>query len=264
MNKKQSLVWTFSKPDSPTKCGILLGTIHISNNFTQKLINSLAQNLATCDCLLLETDLDDMQRTSGDNYYHLDDNQLLTDFMAPKQYEKLRKSLLKKFSFDLQNYLKFNPLVIKMLISSQTLSNFVNLTPMDLEIWNMVDPNKRFGIDDIDTHLNTMSKIEIKSQIKQLMKIGQAKSSLHKKLRHYINLYKNQEISKIVKNTKGNSKIEFLYKRNIRMFDKIVQQHCNFDKIFMAVGAAHLYGNFGLIALLKRQGYIVNPMYQNL
>ena len=35
----------------------------------------------------------------------------------------------------------------------------------------------------------------------------------------------------------------------------------NENKTFIAVGAAHLYGEKGMIALLKKEGYILTPLY---
>ena len=47
--------------------------------------------------------------------------------------------------------------------------------------------------------------------------------------------------------------------RNIRMADSLLGQ-LEHNTVFAAVGALHLPGEKGLIKLLRRQGYEVNPM----
>jgi uncharacterized protein YbaP (TraB family) len=59
----------------------------------------------------------------------------------------------------------------------------------------------------------------------------------------------------------GVTKEDFLDNRNKRWIPKLVQL-MNTKTIFIAVGAGHLAGEFGVIQLLRNQGYTVVPITQ--
>jgi uncharacterized protein YbaP (TraB family) len=53
---------------------------------------------------------------------------------------------------------------------------------------------------------------------------------------------------------------QMLTRRNHRMVERM-EPHFKRGKVFVAVGALHLVGDEGLIALLRKRGYSVTPLY---
>ena len=61
------------------------------------------------------------------------------------------------------------------------------------------------------------------------------------------------------KKSLGKSRNHLLYKRNERLADRMVTIGKE-SSLFAAVGAAHLWGKFGVIRLLKKKGFQVKPV----
>ena len=78
-------------------------------------------------------------------------------------------------------------------------------------------------------------------------------------------LYANQKIDKLIPMLKKESpeimdfEEIFLTQRNLNWIPKLVDQF-NKDKCFVAVGAAHLFDDNGILALLKKEGYQLTPI----
>ena len=53
----------------------------------------------------------------------------------------------------------------------------------------------------------------------------------------------------------------FIEKRN-QNWISVIEKTINTEPTFIAVGAGHLYGEKGVINLLKKQGYDVNPVFK--
>ena len=89
-------------------------------------------------------------------------------------------------------------------------------------------------------------------------------SSKHRKrLQYLIEKYQKADIKGLYKAAKKDLKSmrkELLYKRNKRLCNNtlsLLEQH---KTVFIAVGAAHLAGENGMLRLLKKAGYKVVPV----
>ena len=90
-------------------------------------------------------------------------------------------------------------------------------------------------------------------------------TEIKKEMNSMIYAYINRDIENFVINELKKDKNDdfeenFIYSRNIKMFER-ANQKLNKNTVFIAVGAAHLYGEKGLINLLKKEGYILNPIF---
>ena len=73
-----------------------------------------------------------------------------------------------------------------------------------------------------------------------------------------IELYLNKELEK-TKKDKEEFVENFIYSRNKIMTERAVRI-IDENKTFIAVGAAHLYGEKGMISLLTKEGFILTPL----
>ncbi len=80
-----------------------------------------------------------------------------------------------------------------------------------------------------------------------------------------VDAYRNQELAKLAalmtprSEKEAKSYYELLDKRNLKWEPKIIEL-INAKPSFIAVGAAHLYGEKGIVNLLREAGYIVEPL----
>ena len=81
----------------------------------------------------------------------------------------------------------------------------------------------------------------------------------HAYIKKDIELYLNKELEKTKKDNEEFLE-NFIYSRNKTMSKRAVRI-INENKTFIAVGAAHLYGENGMISLLKKEGLILRPLH---
>ena len=95
-----------------------------------------------------------------------------------------------------------------------------------------------------------------------MKKICQNTTKYKQKLKKIVDYYEKQRLSLLYKNSMkslGKLKKILVYDRNIRISETITEQ-INVGSLFIAVGAGHLPGKYGIIRLLKQKGFTVKPM----
>lgn len=264
-----TLLWRISGKNLSTP-SYLFGTIHMICADDIQLSDSLLAAIKASDNVYLELDMDNLfELMNMMTKIKMRGDTTLADLLTPDEYQKVKtffsnqKGLI-PFSM-LETYKPM--LTISTLMQSELSCN--NAIAMEQLIMSEAKKNdkKIKGLETMSYQMSIFDSIPYKIQAKQLLQhvneFGQKKDN---KLFEELTLaYRQQQLSKLGEITeKDDSGIKdftqiLLYNRNINWVKKLEEQ-LGTNRLVIAVGAGHLPGNKGLINLLRRAGYKVEPV----
>ncbi len=259
--KKTSLLWSIEKE---ANVSYLFGTMHVKDYRVHSFIDVVTPYVQKCQSFATEFHLDEMAGLSNTNFQYFPNGETLKDHWTAKQYEKFILSIKKSFQLDLSNFDRMLPIFLVNMISETVLFNSENL-PLDTVLWQFAKEQglNLSGLESIEDQFRILASIPIAYQLESVRSIARNPKLFRKKLKKLIGLYEQQEIDRLYQVSKkslGKQRELMLYSRNKKMVEKFTAELKQASTMFCAVGAAHLSGKFGMLALLKRRSYTVKPV----
>lgn len=261
--KQNSLIWEFSPPYSQ-KRSYLLGTMHVradeafsDESLILALIDSVHGYIGEMD--LNDPDLKKLENVFFNNGVKLD------EILGQKKYNKYRRSILKSFGIDINHYIHLKPIILSNAIAESTLSKDYDLF-LDGHLWNYaMDRNKVMsGLESVYDQANILACIPMDYQVNSIAEIAKNPARFKSKIKTIAKAYSEKRLNdlyKISKKSMGGLRKLMLYDRNKRMADTLMEYNkAEYMTVFVSVGAAHLAGNKGILAQLKKNGYKVKAI----
>lgn len=275
-SEKKSLLWkVYSSSTKDTS--FIYGTIHIIEKKDMVLSKRLKNALKNADALLMEVDLNmdkETKRRVGEmallpnhqtykNYLNIEEANFLSAYM---------KDTLKLGGFKIMIYGMMKPFFLQAALLSEGIKHKASF---ELTFQKIASRKKQLGLETIDEQMELISgKDPLKDQFEQLivtLKKGELSSN---QMSQIVSLYKKQDVealhtftvSSIYEECNGNNQKSaemlesILYNRNRNWIPKIETQITK-EITFIAVGAAHLGGDKGVLNLLRKKGYFVEPVF---
>ena len=262
---KSSLLWSFSQHDD--KVSYLFGTMHVKDYRVHSFTEQIFPVITSCDGFATEFHLEEFSRVTLGGHDRLPKDTSLTDYMSPKTYEKMLRSIRKSFGIDIDPMNKVLPIFLINMISESVLINSEGMA-LDSILWQFAAKSEKrlFGLETVEDQFRILSSIPLEYQLKSLLDLSRNVSSFTSKMSKMVSLYEQQDIQRLYNYSKqslGKQKKLMLYDRNEIMLQRINELKADVPSLFCAVGAAHLPGKYGLLRLLKHSGFSVNAIKLN-
>lgn len=269
MDSQNTLLWRISG-NNLTRPSYLFGTMHMICANDIGVSDSLEKAIRNADHVYLELDMDDMfQMLGAMSHMSMRGDTTLSDLLTPAEYKKV-KAYFEEHSgmipFSMME--KFKPLLIESMVMEQTpmCDNMVVMESLIMEVAKQNNKEIK-GLETMDYQLSIFDSIPYSLQARQLLKMveGADKGSDEKELKEITDAYRKQELNKMDDLTKkedmgiGNFTDLLLYNRNANWAKKL-QGLMAKNALVIAVGAGHLPGEKGVISLLRKAGYTVEPV----
>jgi len=257
----QSLLYEISG-NSLKKSSYLYGTMHITSKQQSPIYEKAKEKLATCKLYVMELDPAKMNSPSMYGKLMLPDNKSLKDYMSINDYEALRIKFSDITGYQLLMFEKFQPIMIESILEimqTQNKTDSSDVMMMDMELSSLATKNnlKTKGIETPTEQIDAMLRIPIEDQIKMLL------AGLQDSIENTEDLYAKNDIDSLylatVSGMTATAQKALITDRNKNMADRI-DLLMKKQSIFIAVGAAHLGGEEGLVNLLKRKGYTLKEI----
>lgn len=261
------LLWEITIENSTNK-SYLFGTIHSGDSRLFPLDSMIYKSLLNSEVLALELDPSNMKNIKMLKKMLLKD-QTLEDLYSKKNYKILNDFLNDSLNIAPLMVNNMQPIFIEQLIDQSFIKN--EHDPIDIHLHKnaLINNISIVGLETIDEQMNTLLSIEISNQAKNLITkvkefnrqelLNDMDSLIAAYIKKDIELYLNKELEKTKKDNEEFLE-NFIYSRNKTMSKRAVRI-INENKTFIAVGAAHLYGENGMISLLKKEGLILRPLH---
>ena len=262
---QSEILWEVTNPKNTEK-SYLFGTIHSGDSKLFPIDSIIYKSLFKCDLLALEINPSEMNDINVLKKMLLDEKNI-EDLFSKKNYELITTFLKDSLNVSEIMVKNMQPIFIQQLIEQSVYKN--EHDPIDLHLYKnaLINNISIEGLETIEEQMNTLLSIPLKKQADDLLdKVKNFNSDeIKKEMNSMIYAYINRDIENFVinelkKNKNNDFEENFIYSRNIKMFER-ANQKLNNNTVFIAVGAAHLYGEKGLINLLKKEGYILNPIF---
>ena len=261
-----SVLWEISG-NNLQKSSYLFGTIHLMPESEYKFDNSLKEKFETCKMLVLETEIDMplKQQIELVKKIILPKGKKLSDYMTPEQFADYKSYLLDTLNIKKGTFNKMEK--IKPIFSSVLVLNELIEKPLSYEKEFSKEAKKRkmeiLGLETIEFQMGLMDSISVERQVEMLLKDDIHSNPLieYNKL---LDAYKQQDLEKLYNFAKEDDDFKYfeedlLVNRNIK-WTASLKKTMNEQSAFIAVGAAHLYGEQGMVSLLRKEGYTVKAI----
>jgi uncharacterized protein len=258
----KSLLWKFYTND-PDVCHYIFGTMHLATKEAYTYVE-LAKKYITCTSLYAgEMDLDEASMHNMAPYFTLPDDQLFSQLFKPRHYNRYKKIIRKTFNVDISQLDRQSPFYISNLLSELVLVK-EHLQPLDHHLWNFaVSSGKTMkGVESFEDQVSILNQIPLDYQIKAFRDMVSNIPSFNNKIRSLNSMYQRGDLNQLYKSSKksmGKLRGLMIYDRNLRMTEKILTLS-TLQPSFFSIGAAHLPGGKGILALLQKQGYKVKQV----
>ncbi len=272
---QNTLLWKVSGKDlkKPT---YIFGTMHMICASDIDLSDNLRSAIQACDEVYLELDMDDMmQLMSAMTHMNMRNDTTLSDLLTKDEYKKV-KDYFDEHSAMVPFALleRFKPLLVESMVMEQS-PGCENMIVMEqLVMKEAHDHEKEIkGLETMDYQLGIFDSIPYKYQADQLVKMvadaGKSNGDDEQEMKILTDAYRSQELGKMEELTKKedmgikNFTDILLYNRNAdwaQKLQKLMPQHA----LVVAVGAGHLPGEKGVLNLLRKAGYTVEPVQNDM
>jgi len=264
-----TLLWRISGKGI-TRPSYLFGTMHILCASDARLTDSLKAAIAVCDEVYFEINLSDMSdMLNSIKYMRMNDSKKLSDLLKPDEYARVKDYFTKHSSLLPFSMLeRFKPMLISGLIEEQGL-DCQTTDGMELMIMQQLrSGSEKKPVNGLETaafQAGLFDSIPYEQQAKELVNYIDSADENKKATRQLAELYVHQDLDSIGqlsdKDDPGMSGYMdlLLYNRN-RKWARELDTLLPGKSLLIAVGAAHLPGKEGVIELLRREGYTVDPV----
>jgi uncharacterized protein len=272
-NENNTLLWRISGKGL-SQPSYLFGTIHMLCASDLELSDSLRTAIRNANEVYLELDMDNMFELMGVmSKMKMNGDTTLADLLTPDEYKKVRNFFKEKPSripFSLLE--KYKPMLAasSLMEADMSCSN-----PISMEQLIMSDAKSKKkkirGLETMAFQLSIFDSIPYRLQAKQLLNYVEqyGKDDEKAQYQELITAYMNQQLDKLGKLTqRDDNGIEdfmdiLVYHRNENWVAKL-QKIFPEKSVVVAVGAGHLPGERGVISLLRKAGYKVEPVANNM
>lgn len=260
--KAASLLWKCEHPAAPGT-SFIFGSMHVRDSRAFAGLKPVYAAMEQCDAFAAEFDLDQSQVEDISHVLQLPDGQDLRSLLQKNHYEKLRRALMRTGGIPLDAFSNMLPFALSNMIDAALLSTQQHL-PLDEHLWRHARQADKsmHGLETIEEQLAVLSNIDIEYQLHSLMRLARNLPAHRRQLNHLADLYVQGNVRQLYlasRKSLGKFRKTMLFDRNLVMaqrFDTLARQ----TTLFAAVGAAHLWGGYGLIRLLKAQGWKCRPL----
>ncbi len=261
-----SLLWEISGKGLKEK-SYLFGTIHILCPDDLVISDKIKDALNSSQRLVLELDFSNpnlmMEIQSG---MIMKDGTTARDYLSASDYELVERFFKDSLNMPLEQV----GIVKPFFLSSFTMMRYFNCQPASWEQTLMGLAKEKelqvSGLETVAQQLQAIEKITLQKQGQMLVEGIRDHAKSKKMFAEMVALYKQENIaalqsmtSKYMTKDYAEAERALLQERN-RNWINSIQEGIQNGASFYAVGAAHLGGKEGVIALLRKQGYTVKAV----
>jgi uncharacterized protein len=271
-----SLLWEVTGKDLKGP-SYLFGTIHLLCKDELVLSKELRGIIDTVDKIYFEINMDNMMSEAFSLMFKMNmkDGKTLKTLLSAEDYALVKKHFEKESSMlPFEAIEKMKPLFVQSILAKGQME-CDGMDGMEMKIMeaNKKNKEKKKPIEGLETagyQMSIFDSIPYEDQAKDLVKSIKTTDTTES-LGGLIKVYKRQNLDEIAKMMSESDKDAItskyanllLYKRNnnwIPVIEKAAKERRN----LFAVGAAHLAGKGGVIDLLRKAGYTVRPLKNNM
>jgi len=259
-----SNLWKISGKDLQ-KPSYLFGTVHLLCLEDMFFTENFKTAFREIEQIAFEIDMTDLSKMVGAVQGAMMTETSLSQLVNKEDYALIEKFFSEELLMPISFFEKQMPMMAAALVSKSVMKckedGSYELILQQLATQHNIPI---IGLEAIEDQLDVFRKIPYEQQATMLVKSIQQLDSSRLQMQEMIQTYRNQDIEKAAAMIKDNSQelSEFedilLKNRNQNWIEKIEKNSASKSTMY-AVGAAHLGGEFGVIQLLKAQGYTVEP-----
>lgn len=270
--EENSLLWKISGKDLPTP-SYLYGTIHIIGKDDFFLTDSTRAFIDRSEMVTFEINMEDMMNLPAQiglmMKSFMDDGKSLRDLISEEDYT-LVKEHFDKMGLPLFLFERMKPMFLTVFAGMDMSPDAMSSGEMlsyEMEIMDIAKQQKKKmgGLETAEYQMSMFDSIPYEDQAKMLVESIKSTEAGSDQLEEMIQLYKNQDINGMVTMMRedeegvGNYEDLLLVTRN-KNWIPVMGEMMAAQPTFFAVGAGHLGGEYGVVALLRKEGYTVEPI----
>jgi uncharacterized protein YbaP (TraB family) len=264
-NHEHTLLWRISG-NGLAKNSYLFGTIHAICSDDFFFSEAAEKALSESEQLALELDMDDpMMLLQVQQSMLMPNGGHLKKLLSETDYERLNRFFKDSVKMDLNMLGMMKPMALAALVYPRLLS--CQTISYEMKLMEMAKKQKKevIGIETVTDQLKVFDAIPLESQAKMLLEMLDKYGEQANEMQALMATYKKQDINALYENIKkssfGAEQFEevLLTNRNRAWIDKITRLS-NEKAVFYALGAGHLGGPNGVIALLRSKGFTIEPV----
>ena len=261
-----TLLWKVSG-NGLKKPSFLFGTFHLLCKEDIHFSDQLKKAVKLCDKIYMEMDMDDPSMLLGSMLYmNMKDGKKLEDLYTPDEYKRLQNYFADTLKMPVMLLQRTKPYFLVALLYPKMME-CDNPAGVETELVKMAkeDGKEIRGLETMQFQASVFDSIPYEWQAKELLKNIDSFTVYKNEFDTMLVFYKAQQLDSlknmISKSEFGSDQYSDLLLNNrnknwVSQLKKIMQN----ESVFVAVGAGHLVGDSGVISLLRKEGYKVEPL----
>ncbi len=263
-----SLLWEVSGMGLSQK-SYIFGTIHMIKKQDFFITPAMVSSLEKCQYFVTEIDMNISlaQQLDLAKKMYLPETKTLRDYISPDEYTNFSNYVIDSIGIKkskLEKYIRLKPFFMSSILAKHIAGK---IKSYEQELYKLSKKKGMIsdGLESLDFQLSLIEDTPIEEQARTLVSDIQGYKKMEQQLTDMVAAYKNQDLDKlydfIVKygDTSPEFNESFIFKRNQNWIPKI-EEKIKDHSCFIAVGAAHLPGDKGVLNMLKQKGYTVTPV----
>ncbi|MBP6686708.1 MAG: TraB/GumN family protein [Lacibacter sp.] len=262
---KSSLLWEITGKDLKQP-SYLFGTIHIICKEDFFFPATVTEKFTNAGSIFLELDMDDpMMILKMMQLLQLPNGQTIKQLFGDSAFREFDKKYKEITGGSAIMFNGFKPFMLMSMLTEKSLSCPAKESYEQTFIAMAAKQKKNIkGLETIEDQVAVFDAIPDSMEIANLKTMVLEFNQGVEEFKKLVAVYKTQDVDSIYRLTNQSPELmeaedELLVKRNSKWIP-VMKTNMQQTSCFFAVGAAHLGGDIGVIALLRKQGYTVKPI----
>ncbi len=264
-NVDQSLLWKISGKGLKEP-SYVFGTFHMMCKDQFQISKPMEDALSSCKKYYGELDMDDPNMPENmKEFAKLKDGKTIDSYMDPKEFAAFDKKYQKITGMSLMLLKEYKPFLGMSFLILKTVPCKATVQP-ETELMHLAQKKQMeiLGLETVEQQLKLLNKEPIDSQLAAMSKMVNNFDSSKQVMNDMIQVYLKKDVNALYqfmkdKGVNDNFESTMLIKRNKNWVPKM-KKAMKESPSFFAVGAGHLGGKSGVLALLRKKGYKVEPI----